>query len=211
MKPKHILILCLIFLLSQLSLMLSGQESQVKKKQVFWNRVSVGGNLGLQFGTVTAIDVSPEVMIRVVDQFHLGVGFSYDYLQTKDYFWDDTNQKWLDFKANVYGGRFFARYYLRSLFNNFLGNFFAHAEYEYLYYSRPFIQDPNGTIVDPYGYTYRQGKDVMEISSLFVGVGYEQPISQRAFIDLLILYNLNETYNSPYSNPIFRLGFGFRL
>jgi hypothetical protein len=191
--------------------MLSGQESQVKKKQVFWNRVSVGGNLGLQFGTVTAIDVSPEVMIRVVDQFHLGVGFSYDYLQTKDYFWDDTNQKWLDFKANVYGGRFFARYYLRSLFNNFLGNFFAHAEYEYLYYSRPFIQDPNGTIVDPYGYTYRQGKDVMEISSLFVGVGYEQPISQRAFIDLLILYNLNETYNSPYSNPIFRLGFGFRL
>jgi hypothetical protein len=211
MKYKHILILWMIVLLSQLSLLSSGQESQVKKKQDFWNRVSVGGNLGLQFGTVTAIDVSPEIMIRVVDQFHLGVGFSYDYLQTKDYFWDDTNQKWLDFKANVYGGRFFARYYLRSLFDNFLGNFFAHAEYEYLYYTRPFVQDPNGTIIDPYGYTYRQGKDVMEISSLYVGVGYEQPISQRVFIDLVVLYNLNETYQSPYSNPVFRLGFGFRL
>ena len=209
MKHKHILFLWMIVLLSQLSLLSLGQESQIKKKQNFWNRVSVGGNLGLQFGTVTAVDVSPEIMIRVVDQLHLGVGFSYDYLQTKDYFWDDTNQKWLDFKANVYGGRFFARYYLRNIFDNFLGNFFAHAEYEYLYYTRPFIQDPTGTIVDPYGYSYRQGKDVMEISSLFVGVGYEQPISQRAFIDLLILYNLNETYDSPYSNPIFRLGFGF--
>jgi hypothetical protein len=211
MKYKHILILWMIVLLSQLSLLSSGQESQVKKKQDFWNRVSVGGNLGLQFGTVTAIDVSPEIMIRVVDQFHLGVGFSYDYLQTKDYFWDDTNQKWLDFKANVYGGRVFARYYLRSLFDNFLGNFFAHAEYEYLYYTRPFVQDPNGTIIDPYGYTYKQGKDIMEISSLYVGVGYEQPISQRVFIDLVVLYNLNETYQSPYSNPVFRLGFGFRL
>lgn len=211
MKHKHILFLWMIVLLSQLSLLSLGQESQIKKKQNFWNRVSVGGNLGLQFGTVTAVDVSPEIMIRVVDQLHLGVGFSYDYLQTKDYFWDDTNQKWLDFKANVYGGRFFARYYLRNIFDNFLGNFFAYAEYEYLYYTRPFIQDPTGTIVDPYGYSYRQGKDVMEISSLFVGVGYEQPISQRAFIDLLILYNLNETYDSPYSNPIFRLGFGFRL
>jgi hypothetical protein len=211
MKHKHILFLCLIVLLSQLSLVSTGQESQIKKKQNFWNRVSVGGNLGLQFGTVTAIDVSPEIMIRVVDQLHFGVGFSYDYLQTKDYFWDDTNQKWLDFKANVYGGRFFARYYLRSLFDNFLGNFFAHAEYEYLYYTRPFVPDPNGTIIDPYGYTYSKGTDVMVINSLFVGVGYEQPISKKAFIDLLILYNLNETYDSPYSNPIFRLGFGFRL
>jgi len=211
MKYKHTLILCLIVLLSQLSLLSLGQDSQLKMKKDFWNRVSVGGNLGLQFGTVTAIDVSPEIMIRVVDQLHFGVGFSYDYLQTKDYFWDDTNQKWLDFKANVYGGSFFARYYFRSLFDNFLGNFFVHAEYEYLYYKRPFIQDPNGTIIDPYGYAYRKGIDIMEINSLFVGVGYEQPISQRAFIDLMILYNLNETYDSPYSNPIFRLGFGFRL
>jgi hypothetical protein len=211
MKQKYCLIFTFILILSNLSLLSSGQESQVNKKKDFWNRVSVGGNFGLQFGTVTAIDVSPEVMIRVVDQLHLGVGFSYDYLKTKDYFWDDSNQNWLDFKANVYGGRFFARYYLRSIFDNFLGNFFAHAEYEYLYYTRPFKPDPYGTIIDPYGYSYKRGTDVMEISSLFVGVGYEQPISKQAFIDLVVLYNLNETYDSPYSNPIFRLGFGIRL
>jgi len=208
MNRKCILLFSLIILLSHLSF---GQESQKKKGHEFWHRLSVGGNLGLQFGTVTAINISPEVMLRVVDQFHLGVGFSYDYLQSKKYFWDDPNQQYLDFKANVYGGRVFARYYLRSLFDNFVGNLFAHAEYEYLYYTRPFKLDPSGTIYDPFGYTYNRRKDFLEINSLFVGVGYEQPFTERAFMDILILYNINDTYTSPYSNPVFRLGFGFRL
>jgi len=208
MKLKLLSSLLLLILISDVSF---GQVSTTTKKQDAWERVSVGGNLGLQFGTVTAIDISPEVMVRVVDQLHLGVGFSYDYLQTKDYFWDSPNQNYLDYKANVFGGRFFARYYLRSIFDNFLGNFFAHAEYEYLYYTRPFIEDPTGTIIDPFGYTFRKGNDIMEVSSLFVGVGYEQPFSKKAFMDLMVLYNLNETYSSPYSNPIFRMGFGFRL
>jgi len=208
MKLKHLNLLLLILVISHVSF---GQVTPISKKHDFLERISIGGNFGLQFGTVTAIDVSPEIMIRVVDQFHLGVGFSYDYLKTKNYFWDDSNQQYLDYKANVYGGRIFARYYLRSIFDNFLGNFFTHAEYEYLYYTRPYISDPLGTIIDPFGYTYKKGTDILEINSLFVGVGYEQPFSKRAFIDIMILYNMNETYDSPYTNPVFRLGFGYRL
>jgi hypothetical protein len=208
MKRNLIFILSLFILISQLSF---GQESQKKKSHDFWHRVSVGGNLGLEFGTLTSITVSPEVMIRTVDQLHFGVGFSYDYLRSRNYFWDNPNQQYLDFKANVYGGRIFARYYLRSLLTNAFGNFFAHAEYEYLYYLRPFTPDPQGTIYDPYGYPYKWGSNVQEINSLFIGIGYEQPITEWAFVDILLLYNVNETYNSPYSNPVFRIGFGFRL
>ena len=208
MKRKPILLLLLFVLFSQISF---GQEAQKKKNHDFWHRVSVGGNLGVEFGSITSISLSPEVMIRVVDQFHLGTGFSYDYIKSKNYFWDNPNQQYLDFKANVYGGRIFARYYLRSLLDNAFGNLFAHLEYEYLYYTRPFEQDPHGTIFDPYGYPYKRGKDILEISSLFIGVGYEQPITDWAFVDIIILYNVNETYTSPYSNPVFRLGFGFRL
>jgi len=207
MNRKPILILFLVIILSHLSF---GQVSPKQKKQEFWKRISVGGNFGLQFGTVTAINVSPEVMIRAVDQFHLGVGFSYEYLEGKHYFMD-TAGNYLSFKANVYGGRIFARYYLRSLFDNFLGNLFAHAEYEYLYYTRPYRRDPAGIIIDAYGNTYNKGLDVIEINSLFIGAGYEQPFSERAFMDIMILYNLNASYSSPYSNPVFRLGFGFRL
>ena len=187
------------------------QNLTPKPKHEFWHRVSVGGNVGLQLGSITAIDVSPEVMVRVVDQFHLGLGFSYDYLRYKNYFWDDTTQQYLDFKSNVYGGRIFARYYLRSFLDNFLGNIFVHVEYEYLYYTRPYVSDANGRITDPYGYKYSKGKEVLEVNSLFVGAGYEQPLGDRAFLDILVLYNFNETYNSPYTNPVFRLGFGFRL
>jgi hypothetical protein len=55
------------------------------------------------------------------------------------------------------------------------------------------------------------GKEKVEINSLFVGGGYRQPISNRVAMDLLILFNLNDSYNSPYSNPIFRLGVGVGL
>jgi hypothetical protein len=210
MKKSNLLVFpAILFLLSCCSpLRINAQESKTKKNHEFWHRVSVGGNLGLQFGTVTAVNLSPEAMVRVVDQLHVGVGFSYDYLRAKNYFWDDANGQYIDFQSNVYGGRLFLRYYLRSLFDNFLGNLFAHAEYEYLYYTRPYtIVSYTTPITDPYGNFFKHGTDIVEINSLYVGAGYEQPLSDRVFMDFLILYNLNETYYSPYSNPVIRLGF----
>jgi hypothetical protein len=58
---------------------------------------------------------------------------------------------------------------------------------------------------------YIPGKDIVEFNSIFVGGGYRQPIGNRVSMDLLILFNLNDSYNSPYSNPIFRLGVGVGL
>jgi hypothetical protein len=55
------------------------------------------------------------------------------------------------------------------------------------------------------------GSQMIELNSIFVGGGYRQPVSNRVAIDLLILFNLNDSYNSPYSNPIFRLGVGVGL
>jgi hypothetical protein len=181
----------------------------------FWHRMIVGGYLSLQFGSITAVTVSPEVSIRIVNQLYGGLGFTYQYVSFKDYFWDNKNNNYLDFRSNVYGGRIFFRYYLRSLFDNFLGNFFAHAEYEYLYYTQPYTPvvpgDPAGTISDPNGVQYKPGRQSIDVNSLFVGGGYSQPIAGRAYLDLLLLFNLNESYNSPYSNPIFRIGFGIGL
>ncbi|MCX6248306.1 MAG: hypothetical protein NTW10_11285 [Bacteroidetes bacterium] len=208
MNRKSIRLILLGLLLSQLSF---AQESQDQKKQNFWNRVSVGGNLGVQFGTVSAINISPEVVFRAVDQLHIGLGFSYNYVQANKYFFDTVSREYINYKENIWGGRIFARYYLRSLFDNFLGDFFVHAEYEYLYYTMPYRQDPRGTIFDPYNYPYSRGKSTWEINSLFLGGGYEQSLGSKAYMDILILYNFNETYYSPYSNPLFRIGFGAHL
>lgn len=86
-------------------------------KERFLDKVFVGGNVGLQFGTVTFAEISPLVGYRINDQISAGVGITYQYYHYKD--------KYYDLETNVYGGRLFGRYF----FTNF---FFAHAEYEYL-------------------------------------------------------------------------------
>jgi hypothetical protein len=191
----------------------TAQESVQQQKDNFWKRVSVGGYLSFQVGSVTGIVVSPEASVRIVDQLYGGLGLTYQYYWYKNYYKDyGTNPpQYYNYSESVYGGRIFLRYYLRSLFDNFLGNIFAHTEYEYLYYVLPYKYDPHGTIIDLSGNAYSQGKESVEISSIFVGGGYSQPIAGRAYLDIMILFNLNDTYNSPYSNPIFRIGFGVGL
>lgn len=91
------------------------------------------------------------------------------------------------FKNNIFGGGIFSQYY-------FLENFIAHVEYEVLN-----LDD------------YKPPFERTNIQSVFVGGGYRSMVSDRAFFNLLLLYNLNETYNSPYTNPIIRIGFGLGL
>jgi len=201
----------LVTVLMGLMTSLIAQESTPVKNKDFWHRISVGGNFGFQIGSVTGIDISPEAMIRIVDQLHGGLGFTYEYNSLKNYYFDTTNNKYLSFSLNIYGGRIFLRYYLSTIFDNFLGNLFIHTEYEYLTYTRPYVYDPKGSIFDPYFNTFSRGKEVVEVNSLFIGGGYRQPVGGRVFLDLLILYNLNDSYNSPYSNPLFRVGFGVGL
>lgn len=86
-------------------------------KKTFRDKIFFGGNLGLQFGTVTFADVSPLVGYRFNDKISAGIGATYQYYHYKD--------KYYDFETDVYGGRVFGRY-------NFTDYLFGHAEYEYL-------------------------------------------------------------------------------
>jgi len=189
-------------------------SKRIKRPDSFWRRISLGGNLGFQFGTVTGFNISPEARIRTIDQLYVGVGFIYQYFSVKDRFWDTLTYDHVSYTSNTFGGRIYLRYYLRSLFDGWAGNFFAHAEYEYLHYVIPFVSDPNGRYVDVFDYnqqTYSKGRDILEVHSVFVGGGYSQPVTNRVFIDLLIMFNLNDSPYSPYSNPVFRLGVGVGL
>jgi hypothetical protein len=186
-------------------------SSKPRNPDNFWRRVSVGGNIGFQAGSVTGITIAPEVRIRTVDQLYVGVRFLYEYYYNKHYYFDMETQQELPYKSSVYGGGIYLRYYLSSIFNTFLGNLFAHVEYEYQFYQQPYMMSPMGKIVDPYGNLYIRKNNIVELNSIFVGGGYRQPVSNKVSLDLLILYNLNDTYNSPYSNPIFRIGVGVGL
>jgi hypothetical protein len=106
-----------------------GQETTstppVNYKPTFKERIILGGNFGIQFGSITLIDVSPQVGYRISDRLIAGVGATYQY-------YDDN---YYHYSTNIFGGRTFLRYYV-------FRNFFAHAEYELLnyepYYTSPF-------------------------------------------------------------------------
>jgi len=189
-------------------------SSRYKNPDSFLRRLSVGGQVGFQFGTVTGIVIAPDIKIRTIDQLYVGLRLMYQYYYYRDWYWDKNANEFLDYSSNVFGSGVYLRYYLRSLFSNFFGNFYAHVEYEYLFYTLPFVQTdppPIGYIEDPYGNWYIPGSQYVGINSIFVGGGYSQPLGGRAFLDFMILFNLNDTYNSPYTNPIIRLGIGVGL
>jgi hypothetical protein len=95
-------------------------SSMVRKRPVkksFKDNIFVGGNVGIQFGTVTFVDVSPLVGYKFTEKISAGIGATYQYYRYRD--------KYYDFETNVYGGRVFGRY-------NFTNYLFGHVEYEYL-------------------------------------------------------------------------------
>jgi len=150
----------------------------------FKDRIFIGGNLGLQFGSATYIDISPLVGYKITEKLQAGIGVTYIYYKVKDTYYNYA------YETSIYGGRLFSRYY-------FLDNVFGHGELEVLNMEVP--QDIAGTG----NFDYVRDN----ITSVMVGGGYAQPIGSNAALVLMVLWNLTEEQYSPYQNPIFRIGF----
>ncbi len=148
------------------------------------SRMDFGGIIGAQFGDVTYIEVSPIASYRVTEKFHAGLGLTYQY-----YDYNDPNPAW-SYSSSAYGGSIFARYFVwRDLF--------AHLEYAPLYITN-FVYPP----------TVMPDNSAPWAHDIFVGGGYRQWMGERASVNFMMLFNVNETVYSPYSNPIIRIGFG---
>jgi hypothetical protein len=78
-----------------------------------------------------------------------------------------------------------------------LQDIFIHGEYEILnfHYKNGNTSDLNN----------------QKVESLFGGAGYAAPIAPRATANLLFLWNFMDDANSPYDNPIIRVGVSFGL
>jgi hypothetical protein len=100
-KVIPVILLCLV------SLQLGAQTR-------FIDRLYFGGGLGLQFGTITAIDISPLVGYKITERFSAGIGGTYIYFRAPGFR-----------STDIYGGRVFSRYMI-------LENLFAYTEYELL-------------------------------------------------------------------------------
>ena len=143
------------------------------KKHMF-----VGGSFGLQFGTVTNIEVAPDFGYYLNDFLSLGLGASYQFYGDKRYY--------PTLKYNIYGGRAFLKIHpIRKII--------IHAEYELLGYKTD--------VFSPIG----QEENILS-ENILIGAAYRESFSPRFSTYILIMYNLNQTIYTPYSNPVFRFG-----
>ena len=144
----------------------------------FKDRLFFGGNVGLNFGSLTYINVSPLVGVRLTDKLGVGVGPTYSYFNDK--------RSVYNYESESYGGRLFAQYRI-------LESVLLYSEYELL-----------NTEVPNLLYTALERRN---ISSLFVGGGYIQQIGRNSGISVTLLYNLIEGDYPIYENPLIRTGF----
>jgi len=175
---RHVLFL--IFIISS-SILFSQSEEPLRFDR---SRLFTGGNLGLQFGNFTTVDVSPILGYFFTDRIALGVGVIYQYHSYKDRVFPA-----LSYKTNIYGAKVFARYYI-------IESIFAHAEYEGLSLETDFFDPSN----------LRHQTERFLVHNVLLGVGYRQAIGAFSGINLMLLYNINETVDTPYRNPILRMG-----
>ncbi|MEI6062087.1 MAG: hypothetical protein WCR72_15400 [Bacteroidota bacterium] len=184
---QHLLVigwLSLVILLITKNVAGQGEVRTYQPENNFKSRLFFGGGFGLQFGSVTLIELSPLVGYKLTPKLGIGVSPTYKYYRYKNYYSNAT-----DLEANVFGGSIFARYMI-------LENVFAHVEYESLYYNTKYPGYPT---------------EMQQFNSFFVGGGYKQQIGGNASMYLEVLWNLNDTPDSPYTNPVIRMGFSVGL
>lgn len=160
-------------------------QGEIKKKRSLSDKVFFGAGLGMQFGTITAIEVSPTIGYIPVDKLYLGLRGTYEYYKNNQAVYDNNS-------TSIYGGSLFATY-------AFYQNFLLYGEYEMLSLESAYF--------DPF---YVQGdKERFLLKTPLIGAGYMQPLGGRSKVMLLLLWNLDETYGLYYDNPIMRISFIF--
>ena len=179
MNVKPILLIACLILVCHLSFGQENQEQEETPKGNLLDKVFVGGNFGLQFGTITFIDISPIVGYRFTDRFSAGPGITYRYLKFRGFSGTST-----------YGGSLFARHTIGS-------QFFAQAQYESL--NTAFTTVVNQDIMIRRDW----------VSGFFLGGGIFQPLGRRGAVTLAAMYNLMyDAQRSPYGSPwVFNVGF----
>jgi hypothetical protein len=146
-------------------------------------RIFVGGFIGLQFGTFTAVSVNTLAGYRITNRLSAGIGGTYMY--ANDRYWEQS------MTSHTYGGSLFARFRV-------IEKAFIHAENEWLsVVSRADHLD--------------DGRRRISETNFLLGPGYGFSLSPRARLNILLLYNFNENSQVYFDNPFFRVGLDISL
>jgi hypothetical protein len=149
----------------------------------------------MSFGTITYIEVAPMVGYQVLERLSVGLGPHYIYQSVKASPYNPYS-----YQTHSYGLKGFARFSLITNAEEFLpiklfSELFVHTEYEGLSMDKAYYV-PLST-----------DGDRIIFQGFLVGGGLSQRVGMYNTISITILWNINESTYSPYSNPIFRVSF----
>ena len=164
----------------------SRSEAPPIKERLFY-----GGSFGLQFGTITDIEVSPIIGFWVLPRLAVAAGPNYRFYK------DPINGR-----TSIYGGRGYTQIVLIRDINSIVPvginmGIFLHAEDEFLSLESEFWQNP--PLIS----------ERFTVNTLLAGAGISQPIGRRSAINLIVLWALDDSVYDLYSNPEIRVSFTF--
>ena len=179
----------IILLLFALASIISGQKSR-EEPPPFKERLFFGGNFGLQFGTITDIQVSPVIGLWVLPRLAVAVGPDYRFYKFR---YDRTN---------IYGGKGYLQFVVIQDINSVIPvgahiGVFLHFEDELLSLQSSFWKNPPIT------------SERFYINTFLAGGGISQQIGRRSSLNIMVLWALNDSGYDVYSNPEIRVSFNF--
>ena len=180
-----IILLIIFFTVSGLYAQKSRVEPPPLKERLFY-----GGSFGLQFGSITDIQVAPVIGIWVLPRLAVAAGPNYRFY--KNYF----------VKTDIYGIRSYTQFVIIQDISSFIPigghtGIFFHFENELLSLKSSSWKDP------PYN------SDRFYLNTVLAGGGISQQVGRRASFNIIVLWALNESRYDIYSNPEIRVAFIF--
>jgi hypothetical protein len=183
------LALLMIFILSASWVPVAGQTTQPEVPPLK-DRLFYGGNLNLQFGTYTDIQVSPVIGLWVLPRLGIAIGPDFQYYKLGST------------RTFIYGGKTYLEYLFLQDLDNVIPigmhvGLFLHTEYELLSLESSFFKDP------PYD------SDRFLAGTLLAGGGVRQQLGKRSSLNMTFLWTLNSDAYRIYGNPEIRISFIF--
>ena len=168
---------------------ISGQKIR-EEPPPFRERLFFGGNFGLQFGTITDIQVSPVIGLWVLPRLAVAVGPDYRFYKDRDD------------RTNIYGGKGYLQFVVFQDISSVIPvgvhtGVFLHFENELLSLESSFWKTPPMT------------SERFCINTVLAGGGISQQIGRRSSLNIMVLWALNDSGYDVYSNPEIRISFNF--
>jgi len=180
----------IVFILFSFSSIVAYSQREREEVPPLRERLFIGGSVGLQFGTITDIQLSPVVGLWILPRLSVAVGPNFRYY------------KYYDDETTIYGAKAYTQFVIVQNLNNVvpLGintGIFLHLENELLSLESQYWQVP------PYS------SERFFINSVLIGPGLNQQLGRRSAMNIAVLWVLTDSGYSLYSNPEFRIMFSF--